>query len=84
MLKRVQADREAGEGGAVMKIGYERAQRVVQAALAVLDVESRWSAEGSAPGAQAAKRELEAAVSDYLDHHATGAAPIPSTRRRGQ
>jgi hypothetical protein len=63
-----------------MKSGYNRAKRVIDAAVAVLDIEARWSAEGKAPGAMKAKRELEAAVSDYLDHH--GERRVPSTRQR--
>ena len=62
-----------------MKSGYNRAKRVIDAAVAVLDIEARWSAEGKAPGAMKAKRE-EAAVSDYLDHH--GERRVPSTRQR--
>jgi hypothetical protein len=63
-----------------MKSGYNRAKRVIDAAVAALDIEARWSAEGKAPGATKAKRELEAAVSDYLDHHGEGR--VPSTRKR--
>jgi hypothetical protein len=65
-----------------MKPNYERAMRVVNAAVAVLNIEARWNAEGSAPGGTAAKRELEAAVSDYIDHsHSRASSSIPSTRR---
>jgi len=64
-----------------MLIGYERARRIVKAALDVLDKEARWDANRDTTGAQEAKRELEAAVSEYLDHHATGDLYIPSTRR---
>jgi hypothetical protein len=67
-----------------MKSGYKRAKRVLEAAVAVIDIEARWSAVGSARGATKAKRELEAAVSDYLDHHtgAEGHGYVPSTRRK--
>jgi len=65
-----------------MKANYERAMRVVNAAVAVLDIEARWNATGRASGATAAKRELEAAVSDYIDHADARASSIfPSTRR---
>jgi hypothetical protein len=63
-----------------MKSGYKRAKRVVDAAVAALDIEARWSADGTAPGATKAKRELEEAVSDYLDHHGEGRTP--STRKK--
>ena len=67
-----------------MKSGYRRAKRVLDAAVATLDIEARWSADGSSSGATKAKRELEAAVSDYLDHHSgsEGHGRVPSTRKR--
>jgi hypothetical protein len=67
-----------------VKSGYNRAKKVLDAAVAILDVEARWSAGGSSAGATKKKRELEAAVSDYLDHHsgAEGHGRVPSTRRK--
>jgi hypothetical protein len=52
----------------------ERAQRTVNAAIAILDLETRWAIlddkKGKFRGAVDLKRELEAATSDYLRHHA--------------
>jgi len=61
--------------------GVRRARRIIDAALTVPDREIEWATTGSALGAHPAKRELEQAVSDYLDHHARGNARIPSTRK---
>jgi hypothetical protein len=45
-----------------MKTGYDKAKRVADAAMVVLDAEAYWSAGESAPGAyQTEMRELKAA-----------------------
>ena len=54
-----------------MKDGYEKAKRVVDAAVVVLDAEAHWSAGESAPEGQPYQtdmRELRDAVDDYLTY----------------
>jgi hypothetical protein len=54
-----------------MKQGYDMAKRLVDAALAVLDTEARWSAGESAEAGrpyQTEMRELREATDDYLTY----------------
>ena len=54
-----------------MAKNIDRVLRIVNAAAALIQVESAWNAGKGGRGSQAAKRELKAAYDDYMSHHAS-------------
>lgn len=48
----------------------DRVLRIITAAAALVEIESKFNAGKSAVGATAAKRELKAAYEDYMSRHA--------------
>jgi hypothetical protein len=53
-----------------MAKNIDRVLRIIDAAAALIQVESAWNAGKGGRGSQAAKRELKAAYDDYMTHHA--------------
>jgi hypothetical protein len=52
-----------------MAKNVDRALRLVNAAVKLVEIETAYAARHSAPGATAAKREMKAAYEDYMSHH---------------
>jgi hypothetical protein len=53
-----------------MAKNIDRVLRIVDAAVALIQIEAAWNAGKGGRGSQAAKRELKAAYEDYMSHHA--------------